>query len=131
MISRRNLATACGLLAVVPAFARAQLADDKALAAALRAGGHVILVRHGATFADQADTDPFNLENIAAQRNLNENGKALAKAFGAAHPRCGRPDRQSLYEQVQPGLRNRNACGVHGHREDHRPDRRRAGGIAQ
>jgi hypothetical protein len=37
----------------------------------------VILVRHGATFADQADTDPFNFDNISAQRNLNDNGKAL------------------------------------------------------
>ena len=43
-----------------------------------------MVVRHGATFADQADTDPFNLDNIAAQRNLNDKGKALAKAFGDA-----------------------------------------------
>jgi phosphohistidine phosphatase SixA len=51
----------------------------------------VILGRHGATFPDKADTDPFNLENIAAQRNLNENGKALAKAFGAALREAGIP----------------------------------------
>jgi len=91
MISRRKMAAACGLLAIVPALARAQPADDKTLASALRAGGHVILVRHGATFPDKADTDPFNLENIAAQRNLNENGKALAKAFGAAPREAGIP----------------------------------------
>ena len=42
----------------------------------------MIVVRHGATFPDQADTDPLNFDNIAAQRNLNDNGKALAKAFG-------------------------------------------------
>jgi broad specificity phosphatase PhoE len=41
-------------------------------------------VRHGATFPDQADTDPLNFENIVAQRNLNDKGKALAKAFGNA-----------------------------------------------
>ena len=63
--------------------AQAQEAD-KSLATALRAGGHVILVRHGATFSDQADTDPFNFDNIAAQRNLNDNGKAAAKVFGGA-----------------------------------------------
>src|SRR6202035_6041888 len=48
------------------------------------AGDLVIVVRHGATFPDQADTDPLNFDNIAAQRNLNDKGKALAKAFGEA-----------------------------------------------
>ena len=86
--SRRQaaaFAAACGLLAIVPVASLAQSdLDDKALASALRSGGHVILVRHGATFPDQADTDPFNFDNIAAQRNLNDSGKALAKAFGEA-----------------------------------------------
>ena len=94
-ISRRNLASlaaACGLLAILPIATLAQPAgDDKALATALRAGGHVILVRHGATFPDQADTDPFHPENIAAQRNLNDNGKALAKSFGEALRQAGVP----------------------------------------
>ena len=44
----------------------------------------MIVVRHGATFPDQADTDPLNFENIMAQRNLNDKGKGLAKAFGNA-----------------------------------------------
>jgi broad specificity phosphatase PhoE len=48
----------------------------------LHAGGLVIVVRHGATFPDRADTDPLNFDNIAAQRNLNDKGKELAKAFG-------------------------------------------------
>jgi len=59
-------------------------ADDRDLAQALRAGDLVIVVRHGATFPDQADTDPLNFDNIAAQRNLNDKGKALAKTFGEA-----------------------------------------------
>ena len=58
---------------------------------ALRAGGLVIVVRHGATLADQADTDPLNFENIAAQRNLNDKGKTLAKAFGDALRQGGIP----------------------------------------
>ena len=58
---------------------------------ALRAGGLVIVVRHGATFTDQADTDPLNFDNIAAQRNLNDKGKALAKAFGDALRQVGIP----------------------------------------
>jgi broad specificity phosphatase PhoE len=65
--------------------------EDKALATALRGGGFVIVVRHGATFPDQADTDPFHLDNVAAQRNLNDNGKALAKAFGESLRQVGIP----------------------------------------
>jgi broad specificity phosphatase PhoE len=91
-ILSRRLTIACAFVAVVPAVSQAQTpADDAALASALRAGGLVILVRHGATFADQADTDPFNLSNVAAQRNLNENGKALARAFGDALRQAGVP----------------------------------------
>jgi broad specificity phosphatase PhoE len=75
-----------------PALTQAQVpADDKGLTTALRAGGLVILVRHGATFADQADTDPFNFDNISAQRNLNDGGKALARAFGEALRQAGVP----------------------------------------
>jgi hypothetical protein len=50
-----------------------------------------MVVRHGATFPDQADTDPSNFDNIAAQRNLNDKGKALAKAFGDAMRQAGVP----------------------------------------
>jgi len=94
-VSRRQItaiAVACGLLAMFPAVTEAQPpADDKGLTTALRAGGLVILVRHGATFADQADTDPYNFDNISAQRNLNDNGKALARAFGEALRQAGVP----------------------------------------
>ena len=87
-LSRSKFATmlvALSLLAMFSAAVHAQSpADDTGLATALRAGGLVILVRHGATFADQADTEPYNFDNISAQRNLNDNGKALARAFGEA-----------------------------------------------
>jgi phosphohistidine phosphatase SixA len=49
---------------------------------ALRAGGHVIVFRHGATHQDQADTDPLDMMNVAKQRQLNDDGRALAKAIG-------------------------------------------------
>jgi broad specificity phosphatase PhoE len=92
---RRHLtaaALACGLLAAVPAAAHAQtVADDATIAKALRAGGLVILVRHGATYPDQADTDPWNFDDVAKQRNLNDKGKALAKAFGEALRQAGVP----------------------------------------
>ncbi|MGA7250923.1 MAG: histidine phosphatase family protein [Pseudolabrys sp.] len=77
------------MLSVVTSIATA--ADDKELVSSLRAGGLVIVVRHGATFADRADTDPLNFDNIAAQRNLNDKGKALATAFGGAFRQIGIP----------------------------------------
>ena len=54
------------------------------LVAALRAGGHVIVFRHGATYPDQADTDPLHPENVAQQRQLDDKGRAEAKAIGGA-----------------------------------------------
>jgi broad specificity phosphatase PhoE len=94
-LSRRTVATfavSLGLSALFGIVVRGQAAaDDKDIARALRAGGLVLVVRHGATFADQADTDPLNFDNIAAQRNLNDKGKALAKAFGEAIRQSGVP----------------------------------------
>ena len=65
--------------------------NTKELAQALRAGGYVLLVRHGATFSNQADADPFNLSDTTKQRNLNDKGKQLAKAFGEAIRAAGIP----------------------------------------
>jgi broad specificity phosphatase PhoE len=85
------LVVSIGLFTTFAMAAPAARADDKDLAQALRAGGLVLVVRHGATFPDQADTDPLNFDNIAAQRNLNDKGKALAKAFGEALRKAGVP----------------------------------------
>lgn len=95
-LSRRTvtLAASIGLsaiLAVAMSAAPAAAVDDQEIAQALRAGGLVIVLRHGATFSDQADTDPLNFDNIAAQRNLNDKGKMLAKEFGAALRQAGVP----------------------------------------
>jgi broad specificity phosphatase PhoE len=48
----------------------------------VRRGGYVIVIRHGATYSNQADTDPLNIKNVAAQRQLNDQGRALAKMTG-------------------------------------------------
>jgi phosphohistidine phosphatase SixA len=50
----------------------------------VRQGGYVIVFRHGATHQDQADTDPLNPKNVAAQRQLNDAGRAKAKEIGEA-----------------------------------------------
>ena len=59
--------------------------------AALKGGGYVIIMRHGATHQDQADTDPFNLANVDKQRQLNDAGRATAREIGAALKKLGIP----------------------------------------
>jgi hypothetical protein len=76
------------LRAAVP---RAADADNINVGQALRAGGFVIVVCHGATFPDQTDTDLLNFDNNAAQRSLNNKGKALAKASGDSLRQVGIP----------------------------------------
>jgi phosphohistidine phosphatase SixA len=50
----------------------------------LRAGGHVLFIRHPKTNPDQADTDPLHLDNIKAQRQLTDEGRSQAKLLGEA-----------------------------------------------
>jgi len=69
------------LTALLPVIAFSQAAqagwlDD------VRQGGYVLVIRHGATYSNQADTDPLNIKNVAAQRQLNDQGRALAKTTG-------------------------------------------------
>ncbi len=84
-------AIALGLVTLVPA-ARAQTSvDDVALARALRAGGYVILVRHGATYPDRSATGPLDFHIVGGQRQLNDRGRALARMFGDALREAGVP----------------------------------------
>jgi phosphohistidine phosphatase SixA len=57
----------------------------------LQGGGYAIVFRHGATHPDQADTDPLNLDNVAKQRQLNDKGRADAKAVGEVFKATGVP----------------------------------------
>ena len=84
------LVAIAALLLGGPAYGQSR-SSDVDLAMALRAGGHVIVIRHGATHADQADTDPLNQDNIAQQRQLNDKGEAAAKALGVAFGQIGVP----------------------------------------
>jgi phosphohistidine phosphatase SixA len=79
-----RLASLCALVALwsLPASRPAQ--SQAEWVNALRQGGHVIIFRHGATHQDQADTDPLNLKNVAQQRQLNDQGRVLAKSIGEA-----------------------------------------------
>jgi len=78
------------MLAVVAAWAHAQTTDAKAVAE-LKKGGYVIVMRHGATNRDQADTDPLNPDNVAEQRELSEKGREQAKQVGEAFKKLGIP----------------------------------------
>ena len=80
------------LVTLIIGSARAQQpASPETVLQALRAGGCVILLRHGATHQDQADTDPLNPDNVAKQRQLNDKGREQAKAVGAFFKSGGVP----------------------------------------
>jgi phosphohistidine phosphatase SixA len=79
-----RLAGLISLLWVVPALAQSSATAAPAWIAALRDGGYVIVVRHGATYADQADTNPLDPKDTAHQRQLNDAGRAAAKSMGDA-----------------------------------------------
>ena len=81
-------------------------AQDEWITAA-RQGGHVIIFRHGATHRDQADTDPLNITNVAKQRQLNDQGRALAKSIGESMHKLKLPVAQvytsMFYRAVETG----------------------------
>jgi virginiamycin B lyase len=52
--------------------------------AALRRGGHVLVFRHAATDHTQADAPRFEYSQCARQRNLDDRGRAQARAIGRA-----------------------------------------------
>jgi len=79
MMPAVRLALLVVLLWTLPAFAQ-----SPAWVAPLRNGGYVIVLRHGATFADQADTNPLDPKDTAHQRQLNDSGRSAATAIGDA-----------------------------------------------
>lgn len=90
-----RLALFCALLGLLPGAANSQPAASQAeWIDVLRQGGHVIVFRHGATYSDQADTDPLNFANVARQRQLNDEGRALAKSIGESMRKLKIPVRQ-------------------------------------
>jgi phosphohistidine phosphatase SixA len=97
------------LLTISPA--HAQRASDAEIIDALRAGGHVIVFRHGATHADQADTDPLNPDNIAKQRQLNAKGEDAAKALGAAFMQIGVPVSKAITSQFNRAYQTARLAG--------------------
>lgn len=58
--------------------------EDGALVTALRAGGYVIYLRHGATDSTTKDAAAVNLADCATQRRLSATGQAQARQVGQA-----------------------------------------------
>ena len=65
--------------------------DLNKLAASMKQGGYVIVLRHGATNRDQADTDPLHRGNVASQRLLSAGGKDAAAHIGDSFRKLGLP----------------------------------------
>ena len=75
----RLIAGALALLAtLVPAAPKA----DEAALAALKTGGHVMIVRHGLTTPGFGDPLGFKLDDCATQRNLVDEGREQSRKLG-------------------------------------------------
>ena len=80
---------ACWVILLLSPQGRA--ADLGNLVSSLKAGGHVIVVRHVATDDSQKDIYPFKFDDMTAQRQLSEAGREIARQMGTAFKRIGVP----------------------------------------
>ena len=75
-------------LIVAPAGAPA---EERAAWAALVGGSHVALVRHGSAPPGYGDPPGFQIDDCTTQRNMDERGRAQARALGEAFRQHGVP----------------------------------------
>ncbi len=85
-VKRLVLVALCIWLIVSPA---AAAADSQEAWAALVNGGHVALIRHGNAPPGYGDPPGFKIDDCATQRNLDEGGRAQARALGEAFRQHG------------------------------------------
>jgi phosphohistidine phosphatase SixA len=113
MLHRRSFVGLLAFLlaAATPAIGQSQPSDAE-LAAMLRAGGLVIVIRHGATNDDQADTDPLNPDNVARQRRLSAKGEAAAEALGQAFRQIGVPVGKVITSQFDRAYQTAKLAGL-------------------
>lgn len=69
--------------------AAANSTSEDAAWSALRAGGHVVLIRHAVTEPGIGDPEGFRIGDCRTQRNLSAQGRADAAQIGAAFQRRG------------------------------------------
>jgi hypothetical protein len=70
--------------------------NGRALLAALRHGGYIVYFRHTSTDFGQNDEKMTGYEDCASQRNLTDQGRAEARAIGAALRELGIPANEVL-----------------------------------
>src|SRR6266851_6811811 len=101
-VERLVLVALCIWLVVSPA---AAAADSQEAWAALVNGGHVALIRHGNAPPGYGDPPGFKIDDCATQRNLDEGGRAQARALGRGLPpaRCTRREDPLLALVPVPG----------------------------
>ena len=80
---RWSVALACGVLVLLTA-ASARTEADAELWTLLRAGGQVIMLRHGGTDGTAGDPPGARLADCASQRGLSEKGRAQSRKIGEA-----------------------------------------------
>lgn len=88
--SRRLFMLTLGCLAAAPPLA-ADRASDESVWSALKAGGHVIFLRHALTDPGIGDPPDFRLGECGTQRNLSAKGRADAARIGKAFRARGIP----------------------------------------
>jgi len=80
----------CGLV-MLTVSASGRAADLDAVLAGLKDGGYVLVFRHGATDDSQKDVYPFKFDDMAAQRQLSDKGRDMARDLGQALKKLGVP----------------------------------------
>lgn len=86
-VSRRTVRRAAGLFFPVLMFFNSAYGESfagKELIAALRSGGYVILMRHASSPRSLPDAGQADVENVNHERQLDEAGRASARAMGEA-----------------------------------------------
>jgi broad specificity phosphatase PhoE len=81
----------CAALLLLSGYSSANATDLPALLAPLKQGGYVLVFRHVATDDSQKDVYPFNFDDMKAQRQLSDQGRAIARQVGAAIRKLGVP----------------------------------------
>jgi phosphohistidine phosphatase SixA len=99
------------LVIFLAASAPGHAADLDALIAALKQGGYVLVLRHVATDDSQKDVYPFKFDDMAAQRQLNDTGRSLARKLGEALRKLGVPIGEVFTSQLNRAVETGRLVG--------------------
>src|SRR5262249_36191702 len=101
-MSSLRLPLLCILLAILPVAGSSQpLSGKPAWLTDLLLGGYVIVLRHGATVSNEANTDSMNRSDASGERPLNAEGRAQAKSIGESMHKLDIPVHLVLTSPVQ------------------------------